>query len=371
MLMLKKRVKQERLCEPTPLIASSVYLLHVATMLSGIYVCISSDNLLISGMALLISTYGAVGVSTSAHCASHGTATYNRRIDRALTFFGFPLLLGVSEAYWRHKHIRVHHAHPNNIDIDDDIDLKPFFILSEDEQKRYTGWRLRFYNIQHWVFPLALALNTINVQQTSLRYLVKELRQRKRLTISDWADIACLSGHMIAFLLVPSWWWSWQEVAGFYLLREALSGYAAFALFAPAHFPAEAKFVKTEEEQLDLVGRQLYTTVNYRTGFLGRLVCSGVQYQIEHHLLPQANQHKMRRISEIVQEFCRQHGYPYRTLGWWEAIVKSWLAIKMLKPVHSAEQLSAEVHPKISSVGSMSMTAFPGHQLCEKPEGVQ
>jgi fatty acid desaturase len=125
------------------------------------------------------------------------------------------------------------------------------------------------------------------------------------------------------------------------MLRMMLGGYAMFAAFAPAHFPAEAIFVKEDGQELGLLSRHLYTTVNFRTGPLGTLVCSGVQYQIEHHLLPDANQHHHARVSQIVEEFCRRHGYPYRTLGWWEAIVKSVLALRTLKPVYRTSELLA------------------------------
>jgi fatty acid desaturase len=320
----------------------AVYLFHIATMFGGVALFVAFDAPWVRVPALLLSTYGAVGVSTSAHCASHGTATGNSRIDRLLSMLGFSFLLGVSELYWRHKHIRVHHGHPNDVDVDDDIDLKPFFVLSDAELAAASGLRRRLYELQHWAFPFALSLNTFNVQQTGLRHLVGELRQRRPQpwTFYDRADVACLAAHCALFLVAPSFFWPWQHVVGLYLLRGVASGYGAFVVFAPAHFPGEARFVSANRERLGVLGRQIYTTVNFRTGFFGSLVCSGVQYQIEHHLMPDVNQHRIAQASRIVEAFCRDHGYPYQTLGWWEGIVKSWLALKLRKPVYTASQLA-------------------------------
>ena len=37
----------------------------------------------------------------------------------------------------------------------------------------------------------------------------------------------------------------------------------------------------------------------------------------------------------MVEAFCRRHGYPYRTLGWGEALWKSYLTFWRPKPVRT------------------------------------
>ena len=336
---LRARIRAEGLDKPSPMLALAVYAVHVAAMLGGIAAFVTFEPLCLRALALIVSTYGALGVSTSAHCASHYTATGRKPLDRALTIFGFSLLLGIAEAFWRNKHLRVHHAEPNNVELDDDIDLKPWFVLTREEMEQATGFWRALYRVQHWVLPFALMLNAFNVQQSGVRFLAAELRGRKTWTPYQWADVFCLIAHVAFFLVIPAFFWPVWKVIGLYALRKMLGGYAMFAAFAPAHFPAEAKLVKSDGQELGLISRHLHTTVNFRTGPLGRLVCSGVQYQIEHHLLPDANQHKHRAVSRIVEEFCRRHGYHYQTLGWWEGIVKSVLALRDLKPVYRASEL--------------------------------
>jgi fatty acid desaturase len=80
--------------------------------------------------------------------------------------------------------------------------------------------------------------------------------------------------------------------------------------------------------------------VNFKTGFFGRLVCSGVDYQIEHHLFPNVSHVFYPEISPFVQDLCREHGLPYRTLGWGYAIWKCWDAMRDPQPIHkNAEEL--------------------------------
>jgi fatty acid desaturase len=114
-----------------------------------------------------------------------------------------------------------------------------------------------------------------------------------------------------------------SHVLAFYALRNAMMGYLMFAAFALAHYPDEAVFIDKSQLADDYVLRQTATTINFRTGFFGRLVCAGVDYQIEHHLFPGVPHVYYSEMSRVVEDYCHRHGYPYRTLGWGEAIWKS------------------------------------------------
>lgn len=56
---------------------------------------------------------------------------------------------------------------------------------------------------------------------------------------------------------------------------------------------------------------------------IGRFLCAGLDYQIEHHLFPGISHVYYPEISRIVKAYCETHGYRYRTLGWGEAVMKS------------------------------------------------
>ena len=54
-------------------------------------------------------------------------------------------------------------------------------------------------------------------------------------------------------------------------------------------------------------------------------MCAGVEYQIEHHLFPTISHVYYPEVSRLVAEFCRRHGYPYRSVSWARGIWESFL----------------------------------------------
>jgi fatty acid desaturase len=136
-------------------------------------------------------------------------------------------------------------------------------------------------------------------------------------------------------VIVPALFYPLLYVVLFHVVHRAMFGVAMFVMFAPAHYPAEAVAVAPSELEKDPLLLQTATTVNFRTGFVGRLYCAGVEYQIEHHLFPGMSHTQYPHIAPLVEAFCRRHCYPYRRLGWGEALWKSYLTFWRLKPVRT------------------------------------
>lgn len=304
--------------------------LYLAMMFGGIALFLVTDLLVVKIAGLLISTSGGLGIATSTHTSSHYATCDSRGTNRFLTYFGYTALLGISASYWYNKHCVVHHPAPNLIGVDDDIDLAPFFSITELPA---GAPRPLFHRVQWLVIPFALALNSFNVQKTGWAFLIKRLRDPRHRRPGHWVDLATLILHWTAWVVLPMLWFSPLSVIGFHALRTALFGYAMFIAFAPAHFPEEAVAAVGDEQTADFVLRQAATTVNFRTGRFGALMCNGVEYQIEHHLFPAINPRHYPELSKIVEAFCRERGYPYRTLGWWESVWKSLVVFYRPKPV--------------------------------------
>jgi linoleoyl-CoA desaturase len=296
---------------------------HLALHLGGIALFLAMDNLGVRAAALLLVAYGGLGIVTNTHTSSHNATSGSMALNRALTYFGYTFLFGTAAHYWWNKHCVIHHPAPNVIEVDGDVDLMPFFVLNERELKESRGFARFFYRVQ-WIFILLiLPLNTFFTQYQGYRYLLPVLADRQRRRPGHWLDLGVLVLHLLAWLAVPMLVFPASHVLGFYALRNALMGYGMFAAFAPAHHPAEAVFLDKSQLAADYVLRQTATTVNFRTGFFGRLACSGVDYQIEHHLFPGVPHVYYPEMSRVVEAYCHRHGYPYRTLGWGEAIWKS------------------------------------------------
>src|SRR5690242_18913785 len=138
--------------------------LHVTLALGGAAAVVLSRSLLIDALGMLVSTMGSLGISTNTHTSSHYATSNRRWVNRALTYFGYPFLLGMSATYWWRKHVAVHHPTPNVIGLDDDVDLLPVFTVNERDLAAARGLRRWWFEHQWGVIPFAIAFNALNVQ---------------------------------------------------------------------------------------------------------------------------------------------------------------------------------------------------------------
>lgn len=325
-------------------VALSHLALHVSCALGGAAAFMLAHGLPAKAAALVVMTLGNLGISGHTHTSSHNGTSPRLWVNRALTFFGYGIMFGTSSTWWWNKHIAVHHTTPNVIGLDDDVDLLPWFALTEEAFNSGGPLRRWYYRHQWMLLPLALALTALNMTRASNVYLLAALRDPRRRRPLLWIDLGAVVAHYVLWIGLPMLWFHPAHVVGFYLLRGALLGFAVFSTAAPAHFPAESCFLPAEghvdrgeyRRHSDYILLQTVTTVNYRTSGLGRVLCCGIEFQIEHHLFPGFSYVQYPRMSPIIREFCAAHGYPYRTLSWWEGVRKSLRVFKHPKPVAPA-----------------------------------
>lgn len=331
---LKLRLQQEGFYEKPERLILLGWTYNIALVLGGLsaFVFLSPWWLRIPG--ILASSAGLLGISTHAHTASHGASSDRKWLNEFLLHLGFPFFLQISARYWHHSHIQIHHPHPNVVGVDDDCDLQPFFALNERDLEQRGPWRRLYHRWQGLLLPVVLGLNAFNVQRAGWKFLLRELRDPARRTRAHWVDLAVTSSHILVWVLLPMFFFPPWKVLAVYVLRVGLMGYAAFAAFASAHFPAEAVcLTDAARARSDFYFRQAVASVNFRTGFFGDMACNGVQFQIEHHIWPHINHLHYRRLSPLMRAFCQKHGMPYRTLGWGEALWKSYKVFFQPKPV--------------------------------------
>jgi fatty acid desaturase len=151
---------------------------------------------------------------------------------------------------------------------------------------------------------------------------------------AHWIDAGALILHYAMWIGATILLWPLAPIVGFYILRAVLLGYAMYAILAPGHFPAEARRTSKEARlDADFFEAQTGGTVSFRTGILGRFLCSGLEYQIEHHLFPNISHVYYPQVSLAVQAFCAQQGLPYRSYSWGMALWKSWAVLRVPQQV--------------------------------------
>ena len=296
---------------------------------------------------LLLSCLGFIGLATLGHTASHYGASRHRLANHVMLYLTYPFLLQLSACFWKRTHVQIHHANPNIVGVDNDCDLRPFFALNDQHQANSGRARRLYYRFQGLHFPFLLLLNTINIQRKGWRFLVGQLRDPAVRKGPILVDLAAMCGHVACWVALPMFWFSPASVMALYLVRSAIIGVGLFCILAPGHFPAEALCLDLSQRAAgDFYLRQTVATVNFETGPLGRFLCSGLEYQIEHHLFPGVSHFPLPALAIRVRAFCARERLPYRSFGWGLVIWKSYRVLFTPKPVH-ADVEALRVRPEV------------------------
>lgn len=315
------------------------FLLHWCAWLvvgfGGLALFIESSNPWLRSLWFLASCTGFLGVATAAHTASHEAASERRWVNSLVFYLSYPLVLMISARYWQRSHVQTHHVHPNTVGVDPDCDLAPWFALNQQDVAQASPLRRAYFRYQWLLLPLVLPLNGFNMQRQTWKYLTEELVDARRRSLASFADLGCLVLHLLCWLVLPCLFFAPGDVLLVYVARLSVMGIGLFAILAPGHYPADAVYMLPGERR-DFWTRQTLSTVNFRTGRLGHLLCSGLEYQIEHHLFPHVSHFHYKQLSPLVRDFCGRAGLPYREMSWGEAIWRSYRTFISPKPVYES-----------------------------------
>lgn len=235
------------------------------------------------------------------HEASHRTiltsGPANDRVGRFLS----GVMTGISYQWWMNKHSR-HHAHPNQIGKDPDIERDTISFLDEDAA-RAKGPLRWITQRQGWLFFPLLTLEGINLHRLSVVSLLRHGTRRQKLT-----ELPAIALHF-GLYLVPLFAFLPLGLAfAFVGVQMAVFGVYMGASFAPNHkgmalIPADAK--------PDFLSKQVLTSRNIRGGWAMSIAMGGLNYQIEHHLFPNMARPHLAKAREIVREHCAAIDLPY------------------------------------------------------------
>ncbi|MFC5860511.1 fatty acid desaturase family protein [Agromyces flavus] len=210
--------------------------------------------------------------------------------------------VGMSYGWWQHKHTR-HHANPNQIDVDPDIDL-PVVVFTPEQAERDRAAILRWVigHQGYFFFPILL-LEGLSLHASSVH------RVFARATLPHRSvEIAFLAVRIIGFLALVFLVLSPDKAVVFLAVQLGLFGFYMGMAFAPNHkgMPLVPKGVK-----LDFLRRQVLMSRNIRGNRVIDVVMGGLNYQIEHHLFPSMPRPHLRRAAPIIEAYCHDHEVPY------------------------------------------------------------
>jgi fatty acid desaturase len=261
-------------------------------------------ELLVAGvLGILLTQYAFLG-----HEASHRQVWDSARVNDHTARWLCDLVIGISYSWWMNKHSR-HHAQPNTIDRDPDIE-KDFLVFQEKQARELTGIAAWLAPRQGWIFFPALTLEGMNLHMQAFRTVLGRGHVDKRALEIVLLGIRNLGYWAVVFRFLPV-----GMAFAFLGVQMAVFGVYMGISFAPnhkgmPHIPANAR--------VDFLRRQVITSRNIHglgmTTFMG-----GLNYQIEHHLFPNMARPYLKRASSIVRDYCASFDVPYTSVKLFES----------------------------------------------------
>lgn len=267
-------------------------------------------SLLLSG--LLGVNFAAIGFNVM-HDGAHGSFSQKTWVNNLM---GYSLnMMGGSVYLWKYKHNVNHHSFTNIEGMDDDIDIRPF-IRVHDDQKKY--WYHRFQHI-YWVGLYGATYLLWIFVQDFTKYFTGKIGGtpfRKMDTREHFIFWISKLAYIGVFIVVPIFRIGLIETIIAYLLISFVCGFIIAVVFQLAHIVEDAKFstpnsqtFKIEEEWAI---HQIKTTANFATkSKIVSWFTGGLNYQVEHHLFPRISHIHYPKISQFVRETCQQFNIAY------------------------------------------------------------
>jgi fatty acid desaturase len=255
-------------------------------------------QLLIAGALAVLFTQAAFISHEAAHRQILGSGPANDRLARIVGSG----VVGMSYSWWDSKHSR-HHANPNRVGRDPDIEVDTISFLDEDAAKA-RGLQRLITKRQGWLFFPLLTLEGLNLHYLGIRHLLTSKDEIK----GRWLELSLIALRL-AVVIVPVFVFLPLGMAfAFMGVQLAVFGVYMGASFAPNH---KGMPIIAPDAKLDFFSKQVRTSRNVRGGWWATWLMGGLNYQVEHHLFPSMARPHLAKAREIVREFCATHDVPY------------------------------------------------------------
>lgn len=305
---LKRLVKEQGLLEPQV----AYYHLKTAIALGLLAVVVAFAAWTTNIFALLGSAVLLGLVSTQiallAHDVGHWQGFRGTRSNAVARFFFGNVLLGVSYSWWNIKHNQ-HHATPNHIDNDPDIQFS-MLVFSVDQIKDRPVWLRPVIAVQAFVLLWLLPFQALNMRISSVQHLFAANADKRWLQVFGMALHAVLYGALL--FATGSWWLA----LAFFAIHQATFGVYNSSVFASNH---KGMPVIPVDGRMDFLREQVITSRNVHGYWLTDFWYGGLNYQIEHHLFPNMPRNNLNRAQAVVRTFCEERGISYHATGLFES----------------------------------------------------
>lgn len=273
-------------------------------------VLVNNFWLQLANAAFLAFVFGQIGFI--GHDAGHRniarSAWMNEIIGLGAAFF-----INLSRSWWIKQHNQ-HHATPNDLEKDPHTAL-PLLAFSPEAASKKKGMLRCIVGYQAFYFIPFLLLEGFGLRLASIQFLAKRKDVKYPLI-----EPLLMTLHFILYFGMLFYVFNLWQVLAFTLVHQGLFGLYYGTVFAPNH---KGMLIVGKNNPLDFLLWQVLTARNIKPNFFADFWYGGLNYQIEHHLFPNAPRNQLRKIQNIVQQFCQQNEIPYRETS----MIQAWREI--------------------------------------------
>lgn len=255
------------------------------------------------------------------HDANHSGYSDHPHVNKLISLSAE--MLGMSGFRWRTKHNVWHHTYTNISGFDDDVETFGLMRLTPREP-----WK-PLYKAQVWYFPVVYSLigfdfilrdfMMVLFGKSDANHVYPKMSVTDKITF--WAGKLFFFVIMFALpLLVFPWW---QVLIGFLIVMLTV-GLVMGVVFQLAHINGDAAFPEPvgspQHVENEWAVHQVETTADFAPhNWLLNFYIGGLNYQIEHHLLPHICHLNYPRLAPIVRATCEEFGIRYTCYSTWRA----------------------------------------------------
>jgi linoleoyl-CoA desaturase len=264
----------------------------------------------------ILSGFGMSGIGMGVmHDAIHGSYSKNKKINTILSY-SFNLI-GANAAIWRIQHNVLHHTYTNIDHADDDLNA-PFFLRFSPHAKYY--WVHQYQHIYIWFFYGISTISWITTKDfvrlkrfRDMGYFDKKNEYKKTLiSMFAWKLLYYSYAIILPMIMLPQSWW---VILLAFLSMHFVTGLLVSIVFQIAHIMPDTTFPLPDSSgtmEEDWYGHQFATTSNFspKSKVLFWLI-GGLNYQVEHHVLPDVCHIHYKSLTKIVSETALEYGMPY------------------------------------------------------------
>lgn len=266
------------------------------------------------------------------HDAVHGVIFKSSKTMNKV-FVQFFDLLGANSYIWKIRHIRLHHAYPNIMDWDCDLEQSPLVKVFPHAEGR------RFHRYQHIYLPFLYPFYLFNwLLVRDFRDFFEKNRIVRRISRIPRIEYLKLFIFKVIFfsylIVVPKLVLgvSWSAVIlGFMLMVLTASLFSLIVLLSP-HANVSSDFPQPDDDghlANTWFEHQLKCTNDVSNdNFFVRFFMGSFNYHIAHHLFPDMHHIYYPEVTEVLKKFTLKYGLPYRSQSLGESLIGHYRLLK-------------------------------------------